>query len=294
MIKYLGVNSIDRFYSDGHHAFGCGASAKNKSTLIFGNQNLRKAFHTNNISKKVMSNNKEIPFQALIFDMDGTMIDNMMIHHRAWQRKLASLGLELTLEEVRRDIHGVNEEIIERLFGDRFDTEEIKQIAWEKEEEYRKIYAGEVALLPGLEVFLDKAKALEIPMGIGTAAPEGNVSFIMEALDLQRYFEIVVHSGMVSRGKPDPEVFEQVANQFVPCREGWRAKALCQIGQSLTGGRVRLRQAVNQNCTVIDPIQIEQSTNQSSLAGTVDADQSDRLATRDGERHVRQNWAFTK
>ena len=55
--------------------------------------------------------------QVYIFDMDGTMVDNMMVHHRAWQRKLAALGLPLTLEEVRLQIHGINEEIIERLFG---------------------------------------------------------------------------------------------------------------------------------------------------------------------------------
>ena len=58
--------------------------------------------------------------KGIIFDMDGTMVDNMMTHHRAWQRKLASLGLEMPLEEVREKVHGVNTEILERLFGDRF------------------------------------------------------------------------------------------------------------------------------------------------------------------------------
>lgn len=149
--------------------------------------------------------------KALIFDMDGTMIDNMMVHHRAWQRKLKTLGLDLTIEEVMRDIHGVNDEIIKRLFGDRFTEAEVKQIAWEKEAEYRDIYAEKVGLVPGLEDFLKKAKEVGIPMGIGTAAPGENVDFIMDTLNLHDYFSVVIHADHVKKGKPNPEVFEKVA-----------------------------------------------------------------------------------
>ncbi len=81
--------------------------------------------------------------KGIIFDMDGTMVDNMMVHHRAWQRKLAQLGLDMTLEEVMESIHGVNTEILARLFGDRFTPEDCKRIAWEKEYEYRQIFLPE-------------------------------------------------------------------------------------------------------------------------------------------------------
>ena len=123
------------------------------------------------------SQKTKIPVKALIFDMDGTMIDNMMIHHRAWQKKLQELGLEMTLEDVKRDIHGVNNEIIKRLFDDRFTDKEVAQIAWDKEAAYREIYADQIKLLPGLQEFLDTAKELGIPMGIGTAAPKENAEF---------------------------------------------------------------------------------------------------------------------
>jgi beta-phosphoglucomutase len=49
-------------------------------------------------------------YKGIIFDMDGTMVDNMMVHHRAWQRKLNELGLELTLQEIKEKIHGINED----------------------------------------------------------------------------------------------------------------------------------------------------------------------------------------
>ncbi len=161
-----------------------------------------------------------LKIRALIFDMDGTMFNNMMIHHRAWQKKLSELGLEMTLEEVKRDIHGVNEEIIQRLFGDRFTQEERKQIAWDKEAAYREIYADKITLLPGLQAFLNRAKELGIPMGIGTAAPGENAEFAIQALELEPYFKTVVHSDMVQRGKPDPQVFEMVsADLGIPLAE---------------------------------------------------------------------------
>lgn len=161
------------------------------------------------MQKTIPANN--IRIRALLFDMDGTMFNNMMIHHRAWQKKLSELGLEMTLEEVKRDIHGVNEEIIKRLFGDRFDEAERRKIAWDKEAAYREIYADKIKLLPGLQDFLDRAKELKIPMGIGTAAPKENAEFAIEVLQLETYFTTVVHSDMVQRGKPDPQVFEMVS-----------------------------------------------------------------------------------
>ena len=148
---------------------------------------------------------------TFIFDLDGTMIDNMMVHHRAWQRKLAALGLQLSLEEVRQNIHGINEEIIARLFGDRFTPEERHRIAWEKEAEYREIFLHELQLIDGLEAFLQAASARRIPMGIGTAAPPENVQFVLDNLHLHPLFPVVIDSSQVTKGKPDPEVFLRVA-----------------------------------------------------------------------------------
>ncbi len=149
--------------------------------------------------------------EALIFDMDGTMVDNMMAHHRAWQRKLRSLGLKMDLEEVREKIHGVNEEILLRLFGDRFDEAERRYHAQDKEAEYRRVFETELRLLDGLPEFLENAREAEIKMGIGTAAPAENVDFVLDKLELRDWFGTVKHAGDVTKGKPDPEIYQLVA-----------------------------------------------------------------------------------
>lgn len=146
--------------------------------------------------------------------MDGTMIDNMMVHHRAWQRKLKSLGLDMSIEEVKRDIHGVNPEIMERLFGDKYTAEEGEHIARDKEAEYREMYRNDIKLLPGFKDFLDLAKSAGIPMGLGTAAPVENMDFVLDTLEIRDYFDALIHSGQVKKGKPDPEVFNKVADKL--------------------------------------------------------------------------------
>ena len=80
--------------------------------------------------------------KALIFDMDGTMVDNMMTHHRGWQKTLAAYGLQLTLEEVVATCHGKNVEIIERIFPGKYSLAERERISFEKESGYREIFSS--------------------------------------------------------------------------------------------------------------------------------------------------------
>lgn len=146
-------------------------------------------------------------YQAAIFDMDGTMVDNMMVHHRAWQASLKKLGTDWPIEKVMQEVHGVNEEILFRLYGDRFTRAERLAISAEKEKAYRNIFLPEVKLIAGLENLLNDLQAAKIPMAIGTAAPAENANFLLDNLPIRPYFKAIFHAGDVKKGKPDPEVF---------------------------------------------------------------------------------------
>ena len=78
--------------------------------------------------------------KGIIFDMDGTMIDNMMVHHRAWQQEMAAMGVSMTMEEIREKVHGINEEILVSLFGDRFTPEQRQTFSTRKEAAYRDLF----------------------------------------------------------------------------------------------------------------------------------------------------------
>jgi len=149
--------------------------------------------------------------KGIIFDMDGTMVDNMMVHHRAWQQKLGEWGLPMELEEVMEKVHGINEEILERLFGDRFTPAERKKLALEKEEAYRQIYKPQLRLIDGLPELLDSLHREGVPMGVGSAAPPENVDFVLDNLQIRHHFQAIKHSKDVEKGKPHPEIYHKVA-----------------------------------------------------------------------------------
>ncbi len=149
--------------------------------------------------------------RGFIFDLDGTLIDNMMIHHHAWQRQLSRLGLELSIDEVRQTIHGKNNEILGRLFGVRFSDDERREIAAEKELHYRILSEKQLRPIHGFESFMKNVKSLGVPVGIGTAGPPENVRHGLQESGLRHFFDVIIDSSQVQKGKPDPEVFQNVA-----------------------------------------------------------------------------------
>ena len=145
--------------------------------------------------------------KGVIFDLDGTMVDNMMIHHAAWKKKLAEYGLDLTMEEIKEKIHGINVDILSRLFGNRFTPEEVNRISGEKEKEYRSIFSRQLNLIPGTMDFIKSLEKRGLSMAIATAAPPENVDFIIDGLKIRQFFKTILHADDVSKGKPDPEIF---------------------------------------------------------------------------------------
>jgi beta-phosphoglucomutase len=153
---------------------------------------------------------------AFIFDMNGTMIDDMHYHEQAWFDVLVNqLKAPLTSEQVRHQIYGTAAEMFIRVFGtNAFSPEEIEAITEQKERKYREEFLPHLKLIDGLDVFLNKIKSNNIPMAIGTAAPLLNIDFVLDNLNLHSYFPVVIGPHDVVRSKPDPEVFLKAASRL--------------------------------------------------------------------------------
>ena len=93
--------------------------------------------------------------KAFIFDMNGTMIDDMAYHARAWYNILNDdLKAGLTWDEVKAQMYGKNDELLVRIFGDNhFSDEKMKELSIEKERRYQQAYLPNLALLNGLDNF---------------------------------------------------------------------------------------------------------------------------------------------
>lgn len=146
-------------------------------------------------------------YKAFLFDLNGTMVDDMDYHIGAWKDIFNSLGLPITWEEMKRECYGKNSEVIERLMPGRFSEEEKNKMGWDKEMAYQKNFKPQLKLLPGLDLFLAKTNQQGIRMAIGSAAIRSNIDFVVDNLQLNNYFEILISADDVALSKPDPETW---------------------------------------------------------------------------------------
>lgn len=151
--------------------------------------------------------------KAFIFDLNGTMINDMEFHTKAWISLLNNeLGGNFTWNEVKQQMYGKNPEVIVRMFGpERFTLEEMNRLSYTKEERYQQEYLPQLQLLPGLNDFLERAYAKGIPMAIGSAAIPFNIDFVLDNLNIRHYFKAIVSADDVVLSKPNPETYLKAA-----------------------------------------------------------------------------------
>jgi beta-phosphoglucomutase len=154
--------------------------------------------------------------KAFIFDMNGTMIDDMEYHVHGWYNILNDdLKAGLSREAVKKEMYGKNQEVLIRIFGkDRFTEEEMDTLALEKERRYQTAYRPHLELIAGLKEFLEKAVEQGIALGIGTAAIPFNVDFALDNLHVREYFTSIITANDVVTSKPHPEVFLKAAAEL--------------------------------------------------------------------------------
>lgn len=151
---------------------------------------------------------------AVIFDMDGVIVDTNPYHKISLQQFCERYGFQLTNEELINRIYGrTNNEWIQNLFGP-LPKDRLLQLGEEKEAMFREIYKEAIKPLPGLEDFLIALKALNIPTAIGTSAPRSNVDFVLEGTGLGKYFSVILDQSDVEQGKPNPEIYLKAASRL--------------------------------------------------------------------------------
>lgn len=151
--------------------------------------------------------------QAFLFDLNGTMIDDMHFHTKAWHQILTGdLGAKLSWEEVEQQMYGKNPEVLDRIFGaGHFTAAQADALSLEKERRYQREYFPHLQLLAGLDGFLQKAAGHQVAMAIGSAAIPFNIDFVLDNLQIRHYFRAIVSADDVAMSKPHPETFLKAA-----------------------------------------------------------------------------------
>jgi beta-phosphoglucomutase len=151
---------------------------------------------------------------AVLWDVDGTLVDTAQLHFDAWVRLSEELGKPFTRDHFAATFGRRNPEIISYLYGDHFTPAEIDELGERKENYYRAEAIKGVSLLPGVRKLLEGFASAGVQQAIGSSAPRGNLELIIETTQSREFFAAIVGMEDTSRGKPDPQVFLRGAEKL--------------------------------------------------------------------------------
>ena len=153
--------------------------------------------------------------RAVLWDLDGTLVDSEEYHWQSWQHALALDGVSVTRDQFKASFGQRNEGILRGWLGPEATIERINSVADAKEVEYRRLAAAHgLTPLPGAAEWLVRLQAAGWKQAIASSAPRLNVDVMLRALHLEAYFDAIVSSEDVTRGKPEPDVFLTAATRL--------------------------------------------------------------------------------
>jgi HAD superfamily hydrolase (TIGR01509 family) len=154
------------------------------------------------------------PFEAVLFDMDGVVVDNMPLHRQIWTEFARSLGASPTEAEIRTLDGRRAIDIIAALFGEGQPESEVARLSAAREALYHARLGQEpLREVPGVRAYLDALGALGVPRVLATSAVPINVETVLGRLGLADRFEAIVTAADVRQGKPHPEIYHTAASR---------------------------------------------------------------------------------
>ena len=159
--------------------------------------------------------NRHTDARAVLWDVDGTLIDSSEYHWLSWRDALAAESFPVTREQFDATFGQRNDEILRGYFGADYPAAEVKRVADSKETAYRTLVRERgISPLPGVRDWLERLKARGWRQAVASSAPRQNLDAILDALSLHDYFDAIVSAEDVTNGKPDPQVFLVAARRL--------------------------------------------------------------------------------
>ena len=153
--------------------------------------------------------------QALIFDMDGVLLDNTPYQARAFQLLFRDLGLTTNARRLLARLNGMPATaILKTVLRHEVPEKQLKEYAAQRELLYRTLYWSHRRAMPGLVPFLEAARAAGFKIGLGSGSVNVTLAYVLDYLDLRRHFDVVVGDDDVSKGKPHAEAYTLVAQKL--------------------------------------------------------------------------------
>ena len=233
---------------------------------------------------------------ALIFDMDGVLINNTPYQARAFQLLFRDLGLTTNARQLLHRLNGMPAtDILKTVFQHPLPKKQLEEYAAQREFLYRTLYWSKRRVLAGLVTFLEAARAAGHPIGLGTGSGEDTIRYIVDHLRLRSYFDVIVGKDDVGHGKPHPATFLAVAAKLgsapADCvvfedaalgeQAAYRAGMRCvAVATTLQAGDFQAPITVIKDFTTLTPARLLELLAQQPIAPQPDKQRAQRIKLR--------------
>ncbi len=152
--------------------------------------------------------------KGIIFDLDGTLVDSLPYHYKAWKIFFKENKVENFSERLKDYKGGGTLDLLTAVYGDKYSRKELKIMTDDKEIIFREIYKNNVVPIMGFMDMFELIKSKKILVGIASNAVRKNVKMILSELKIYEKFDSIICGDEVKRGKPDPEMFDETVDRF--------------------------------------------------------------------------------
>ena len=152
--------------------------------------------------------------KGIIFDMDGTIVDSLPYHYKAWKIFFKENKVENFSERLKDYKGGGTLDLLTAVYGDKYSRKELKIMTDDKEIIFREIYKNNVVPIMGFMDMFELIKSKKILVGIASNAIRKNVKMILSELKIYEKFDSIICGDEVRKGKPDPEMFDETVDRF--------------------------------------------------------------------------------
>jgi len=152
--------------------------------------------------------------RAVIFDMDGVIVDSSRYHYEAWQKVFGRIGLTYSKEDFLLHFGRRSDAVVRHVMGEDVPFETIAKLCSKKEVLYRKLAKAKVRTLPGVMRLIKSLEKSGFALALSSSSALDNIDFILGPLKLSGYFDAIVHGDEVKDAKPSPKIFLLAAKKI--------------------------------------------------------------------------------